>query len=215
MDFHCTVLVLDDESRGDPANVAGLDIRRLKVDVRDRAAVENAFSDMRPDVVIHLAAMHFIPDCNSDPAACLQINVIGTENVLAACRVGRVRRVLVTSSVAVYPISDEANREIDPADPYDVYGESKLVNELQARRFCLETGIDTVAVRLSNVYGPRETNPHVVPEIMSQLRAGASAVRLGNIDPMRDFIYTRDAAEGFAALTFNPLPAGFHIVNLG
>ena len=99
--------------------------------------------------------------------------------------------------------------------PYDVYGESKLTNEFQARRFQRETQIDTVAIRLSNVYGPRETNPHVIPEIMTQLIAGKRKIALGNIDPKRDFVYTSDVARGFVDLALQPLSGGFHVVNLG
>lgn len=212
---HVNLFVIDNESKGSRRNVAGLPLRCVKADIRDRDAIENAFAEIKPEVVIHLAAMHFIPDCNRDPSQCMQVNVVGTENVLSACRKSNVKRVVVTSSMAIYPIKDEANFEDDPAIPYDVYGESKLVNEFQARRFQRETGIDTIAVRLSNVYGPRETNPHVIPEIMEQLKSGNTNIELGNIEPMRDFIHTKDAAGGFVALALNPLKSGFHIVNLG
>jgi len=117
--------------------------------------------------------------------------------------------------MAVYPIRDIANLETDPVLPYDVYGESKLTNEMQAGRFHRETGIDTVAIRLSNVYGPRETSPHVIPEIMDQIAAGKNQIQLGNIDPRRDFIYTTDVARGFLYLALKDLPAGFHVVNMG
>lgn len=211
----CVVSVVDDGSRGRPEHVAGLDLRWVKQDIREAKGLAAVFLDLKPQIVVHLAAMHFIPDCNRDPSGCLATNVVGTENVLDASRQTKVRRVIVASSVAVYPIDEKHNREEDAADPCDVYGESKLANELQARRFWRETGTDTVAVRLSNVYGPRETNPHVIPEIMIQLRAGTRHPKLGNVEPMRDFIHTTDAARGFSALALEPLPRGCHTVNLG
>jgi UDP-glucose 4-epimerase len=209
------VIVLDNCSRGSLDNVEGLPVRFFDADVRDAKAVEDALGEARPRVVIHLAAMHFIPDCNADPAGCFHINVVGTENVLAACRKCKVERAVITSSLAVYPITDAPSREDDPAMPYDVYGESKLANEWQARRFQRETGIDTVVVRLSNVYGPRETSPHVIPEIMQQLAGGLTRLQLGNTAPRRDFIHSSDAARGFCSLALHPVPSGYHLVNLG
>ncbi len=178
--------------------------------------MQQAFEREKPEVVLHLAAMHFIPDCNRDPVQCLTTNVLGTEIILkAAARAGSVKKVVITSSQAVYPIKDSPNKEEDVPYPYDVYGESKLANEFQAMRFQRDTGIDTVAVRLANVYGPRETNPHVIPEIMDQLAAGKSRIALGNIEPERDFINTADVASAYIELALNPNTAGFHIVNLG
>jgi len=212
---HVSLSVIDNESKGCRVNVAGLPLKWVKADIQDRDVIENVFDEMKPEVVIHLAAMHFIPDCNRDPSQCMEVNVVGTENVLSACRKSYIKRVIVTSSMAVYPIKDEANFEDDPAMPYDVYGESKLANEFQAKRFQRETGIDTIVVRLTNVYGPRETNPHVIPEIMEQLVAGKTRMMLGNINPMRDFIHTTDSAIGFSALALKPIAPGFHVVNLG
>ena len=174
-----TVFVFDNLARGNVENLDGLNIQIEKGCITDAGAISTAICSFEPDIVIHLAAMHFIPDCNKDPSQCLNVNVVGTENVLAACRKSSVKRVLVTSSMAVYPVKDDANFEEDPAIPYDVYGESKLANEFQAKRFQRETGIDTTAVRLTNVYGPRETNPHVIPEIMEATQTSQYQYQVG------------------------------------
>jgi UDP-glucose 4-epimerase len=207
------VCVLDNESKGSCRNLEGVRVQVYRADIL-AGEVGAIVQSIQPSAVIHLAAMHFIPECNQDPARCLEVNVAGTEHVLAACRNARSTRVVLASSMAVYPISDEAHREIDPVRPTDVYGESKATNERQARRFHEETGITTVAVRLSNCYGPRETNAHVIPEIMKQLAAGASEVRLGNVDVCRDFLHVDDAARGLTALAVQPLEVAYHVVNL-
>jgi len=210
------LIVLDNQSKGTLENIKGVDFQYLPVDIADCKAVQLAFAEVRPEIVLHLAAMHFIPDCNRDPAQCLTTNIIGTENVLQACaQTNSVRKVIATSSQAVYPIKDSPNKEEDLPFPCDVYGESKLANEYQSIRFQRETGIDTIVVRLANVYGPRETNPHVIPEIMNQLAEGKQQILLGNIDPERDFINTADVASAYIALALHPNAAGFHIVNLG
>ena len=208
------VSILDNESKGQRKNIDGLPVAVHSADIRDRDQLGAILRATRPSLVIHLAAIHFLPECDGNPARCLEVNVVGTEHVLSACREVSPERVIVTSSMAVYPIKDTASVETDQPGPYDVYGESKLSNELQAGRFQRETGIDTIAVRLSNCYGPRETNPHVVPEIMEQIKSGAEEIRLGNIDARRDFIHVDDAAKGFAALALHTLPSGYHVVNL-
>ena len=209
------LIVLDNRSRGTPANLDGLQYADFNVDIRDYEKVNYVFQLTHPDIIIHLAAMHFIPDCNKNPASCLEINVVGTENILTSCRQHGVKRVVITSSMAVYPIKNTSNQESDQAVPFDVYGESKYLNELQAGRFQRETNIDTIAVRLSNVYGPRETNPHVIPEIMAQILSGKENINLGNIKPKRDFIYTDDVAQAYCTLATNQLLHGFYTVNLG
>jgi UDP-glucose 4-epimerase len=208
--------VIDNQSKGSLKNIQGVDCHFLPIDITDRTAVEQVIAKENPEIVIHLAAIHFIPDCNRDTVRCLATNIVGTENILQACaQKGSVKRVIITSSQAVYPIKDSPNKEEDVPYPYDVYGESKLANEFQAMRFQRDAQIDTIAVRLSNVYGPRETNPHVIPEIMTQLVDGKRQVSLGNIEPKRDFVHSTDVARAYAALALQPTLPGFHLVNLG
>jgi UDP-glucose 4-epimerase len=211
-----SLVIIDNQSKGTLKNIEGVDCHFLPVDVIDRAGVEKVVSSLKPEIVIHLAAIHFIPECNRDTVGCLTTNIVGTENLLLACaKTSSVKRVIITSSQAIYPIKDSSNKEDDVPFPYDVYGESKLANEFQAIRFQRETKIDTIVVRLSNVYGPRETNPHVIPEIMIQLADGKMQVSLGNVDPKRDFIHSTDVARAYIALALQPIPPGFHLVNLG
>lgn len=211
-----SLIVMDNQSKGSIENIKDIDCQHISIDITDQNAVHQAVTNLRPEILIHLAAVHFIPECNKDPVQCLATNVVGTENILQACaQTDSIKRVIITSSQAVYPIKDIPNKEDDAPYPYDVYGESKYANEFQAGRFQRQTGIDTIAVRLSNVYGPRETSPHVIPEIMTQLRKGQLDIKLGNISPKRDFIYTSDVARAFATLALSSIPPGFHVVNLG
>ena len=112
------LVVFDDESKGALEHIEGVDCDYAQVDITDWGAFQTAFANAQPEIVIHLAAMHFIPDCNRDPVQCLKINVIGTEHVLQACReIDSVRRVVITSSQAVYPIKDDPNKEEDQPFP--------------------------------------------------------------------------------------------------
>ncbi len=211
------VVVLDNlVTTGDRAPSLQRFARIERVDVTDRGACLAAIGRVRPAVVVHLAALHFIPECNRRPVDAVRINVLGTENVLAACALTPgVSKVIVTSSAAVYPVSDGFLGEKTDPQPTDIYGITKAVNERQARDFADATGISTVAVRLFNVFGPGETNPHVVPEIVNQLRAQQYQLKLGNVSPKRCYVYIDDVVDGFETLVDARLPEPFSILNLG
>ncbi|MEM1145227.1 MAG: NAD(P)-dependent oxidoreductase [Pseudomonadota bacterium] len=187
-----------------------------RVDVRDYGALLEVFMSFRPEVVLHLAAIHFIPECNKHPVLAADINITGTENVLRAAEEScSVKRVIVTSSAAVYPISNEALSDESSPDPTDIYGTTKAVNESQAKRFTERSGIASVSVRLFNVFGPGETSPHVIPEIIKQLGSGSNAIQLGNLDPKRSYIHVNDVAAAFSALVTARLPADSLCLNIG
>jgi UDP-glucose 4-epimerase len=80
-----------------------------EVDLTDAERVLDVVERARPDVVFHLAALHFIPYCNAHPARTLEVNVVGTQNLLEACRRHEPAQLVVASTVAVYPIREGAN----------------------------------------------------------------------------------------------------------
>lgn len=170
-------------------------------DITDAAAVNRIVATCTPEWVFHLAALHFIPYCNAHPAETLAVNVVGTQNVLEACRAHPPARVVVASTAAVYAPFDGANREDDPSGPIDIYGLSKVINELQLQLYSTQCPSSRcAAARLFNVFGPRETNPHVVPEVVRQVIEGHQALHLGNVKPKRDYVYVRDVAAALIAM---------------
>ncbi|HMN04865.1 MAG TPA: GDP-mannose 4,6-dehydratase [Flavobacteriales bacterium] len=209
------VHVLDDLSFGRRHLAAVPDDRFLQVDIRHRQAVREAVAALRPEVVLHLAAVHFIPYCNAHPAEAAEINIMGTINVLDACEAaGSVGQVFVASTAAVYPICDEAVAETHEPGPMDIYGVTKLATEKVAAEFQLRTGIPVVVGRFFNAFGPNETNPHLFPEIQRQVLAGRRTLKLGNLDPKRDFIHTSDMGRAVLSLLDARLP-GFEVFNIG
>jgi UDP-glucose 4-epimerase len=170
-----------------------------RVDICDFAAISKVFEEFDPEVVVHLAAIHYIPECNRDPQAAISVNVEGTVNLLRLC--GKGRRFVFASSGAVYrPDSKAHNEATSLIDPDDVYGHTKLHGEHFVRFFSTSMGFPAVIVRLFNVVGRGETNPHIVPEIFAQLLSGREKIQLGNITSKRDFIHIDDAASGFRAI---------------
>jgi len=206
------VYILDNGNRRAPQidDISAAQV--VDVDITNSKMVEEAFRKINPQCVIHLAAIHYIPECNADPCRTIAVNVDGTQAILSAAAATSVERVILASSGAVYADSNDPLAEDMLVKPVDIYGCSKLMTEQLAELFHAQTGITTVTFRLFNVFGPRETNPHIIPEIINQLRKG-NTLELGTIDTRRDFIFTEDVATGLIKFSTKPLK-GHHIVNL-
>lgn len=215
---HHLVTVLDNLRYG-PARFTEAELRRMEllpVDIRDREALRRVIGEREPEVIVHLAAIHYIPECQADPGAAVETNVTGTVNLLQTAPAGA--RFVFASSAAVYQNSLEPlSEDRSPLGPGDIYGHTKLHGEHYLRYFAAANGLAAVAVRLFNVVGRGETSPHVLPEIVAQLKAGRRRLELGNLEARRDFIHVDDAAEGFrlAALATNLEPGEERTVNLG
>jgi UDP-glucose 4-epimerase len=189
------------------------EVRLVEGDVRDAARVRDTVADVKPDWLIHLAAMHFIPDCLARPRETMDVNIEGTRHVLDACRQASVGHVMFASSAAVYaPTGLPCVEDVTPLQPMEVYGESKLAGEGLVGAFHGETGIPVTILRLFNAIGRRETNPHLVPEIFEALRT-SDVITLGNLTPRRDYIDSRDVAD--AILSVAHAPGGSRVFNVG
>jgi UDP-glucose 4-epimerase len=186
------------------------------IDLRDSDACEDVINRFRPDAVIHLAAIHFIPECELDPSLAVSTNVQATVNLARCCPPGA--RFVLASSGAVYsPKVGPHDETFDETTPSDVYGYTKLHAEQLLTYFAIKRGFEAVLIRLFNVIGPGETNPHLLPEIIHQLQSGSEPIRLGNTHPKRDYVFVDDVAAGFAAAATGTFPAGEQVVtaNLG
>lgn len=191
-------------------------VELLTLDLRDRAGTHAAIERFQPEAIIHLAAIHFIPECEQKPDEAVSINVEATVNLLSACPADC--RFVFASTAAVYAPSDTPHHEVNSAiGPMDVYGYTKLWGEDMVRYYAAKRGFEASIVRLFNVVGPGETNPHLLPEIIKQLKQGARTLKLGNTSPKRDYIHVADAAAGFIAAGTRPLPEGTRLAtaNLG
>lgn len=195
------VSILDNLSFGRRELAPVPDAQFFNADIRNRETVQNIMAETRPQWVLHLAAIHFIPYCNSHPIEAADININGTIHVLdAASCIPNVEQVFVASTAAVYPISSTALPEEHPTGPLDIYGTTKLATERITQAFHGRTGIPSIIGRFFNAFGPNETNPHLIPEIQRQVLAGARTLQLGNLEPKRDFIHTEDMGRAMDAL---------------
>jgi UDP-glucose 4-epimerase len=192
--------VLDNLASGQH-RLQGLDLARVRLhrlDLRDSDAIAGLMRDLSPARIFHLAAVHYIPACEAAPGDAIGINIAGTVNLLHSA-VNR-PKFIFASTAAVYGPSDMPHLESGGIAPVDIYGLTKLQAERYIQYFHELGRIDAVMVRLFNVVGPGETNPHLVPAIIRQISRGEHTVKLGNLFPKRDYIHVGDAAEGFARL---------------
>ncbi|MFB3888893.1 MAG: GDP-mannose 4,6-dehydratase [Candidatus Bathyarchaeia archaeon] len=170
--------------------------------------------DYKADYVFHLAAEPYIPRCYDHPEKFIDVNIRGTMNVLAACKVADVKRVACFSSSEVYGTAKYVPMDEDhPTLPLSTYAVSKLA----ADRICFvlhkEQKIPVVIIRPFNCYGPRETQPYIIPEIISQLNRG-NVLRLGNLNARRDFTYVDDTAKAAVDIMLSDIPNG-EVINIG
>ena len=178
-------------------------------DILDGAALEATLR--RSDAVCHLAARVAVRSSFEFVVDDATTNVAGTASVLqAARRAETVRRVVSTSSMAVYAegkrgvaISEEY--ETNPTSPYGV---SKLAAERLTHLVCREAGLESVVLRLFNTYGPgQRLSPYVgvATIFMDALRRGEPPVIFGDGEQSRDFVHVSDVAAGFAAALVAPV----------
>lgn len=173
----------------------------LEGDLCDSGWVHDVVAQRAPALVVHLAAHHFIPFCVANPAATLRVNVLGTQHLLdAVAAISSCRRFILASTADVYAPSERPHAESDPLAAGNVYGASKrLSEELVAFAAKQCPTIRFLVARFFNIYGPGETNPHLIPDILAALSAG-DILRLGNLDPRRDYIYVEDVVEALIRL---------------
>ena len=195
------VRVLDNFATGRRSNVltVGDDAELIEGDIQSYERVNKAVAGC--EVVLHQAALPSVPRSVQDPLTSNATNVIGTLNLLLAARDHGVRRVVVASSSSVYGsgTSTEARREDQAATPISPYATAKLAGEGYARSFYEVYGLETVALRYFNVFGPRQdpTSQYAaaVPNFITALMTDQSPVIFGDGEQSRDFTYVANVVQ--------------------
>lgn len=222
------VVVLDDLSTGRRDNLlsaleAGAELRTG--DIADAGFVTEAIAGFDPDQVFHLAAQADVRKAVADPLFDARVNVLGTVNVLEAARAAGNAPVVFTSTGGViYGEGDGADlpfSESSPPAPETAYGASKLAGEIYLDLYRRLHGLNGLALRLGNVYGPRQ-DPHgeagVVAIFAGRLLAGETPTVFGDGRQTRDYVFVADVVRallaGAAALAVDP-PPPIGAVNVG
>ncbi len=196
------VVVYDNFSRGRLENLAeSLVDARVSVvegDIRDRGHLAKVMRGV--DVVFHEAALR-ITQCAEEPRLALEVLVDGTYNMLEAAVDAGVRKVVAASSASIYGLADQfpTPEEHHPYNNRTLYGAAKAFDELLLRSFSEMYGLDYVALRYFNVYGPRMDIYGVYTEVlirwMERIAAGEAPLIYGDGTQTMDFVYVEDVAR--------------------
>lgn len=195
------VIVYDNMMIGDERNLDEIknEIEIIKGDIRDES-FKGALAKNNVEFVFNLAAEPYIPFCYERPAQFFSINANGAMNVILACREVGVKRVMQYSTSEVYGSAQYVPMdENHPTNPMSTYAVSKLAADRLCFTLHREQNAPIITLRQFNCFGPRETQPYVIPEIITQL-SKSRKISLGNIKAERDFTYVVDAAEAAAEL---------------
>ena len=191
----------------DVGSPAGGTSSHLPLDVRDPDSIADVLSETRPEAILHLGGIAFVPLGWTQPQRIFQVNTVGTLNLLDAVRPHRPSaRVLVVTSAEVYgshpapaPLAEDA-----PYRPDNIYGVAKAAADQSALLYAAHHALDVMVARPSNHIGPGQSRDFVSSAFAAQLAAiarGADPVlRVGNLDQRRDFTDVRDVARAYALL---------------
>jgi UDP-N-acetylglucosamine/UDP-N-acetyl-alpha-D-glucosaminouronate 4-epimerase len=214
------VSVIDDSTTGQIRNVVqhekNIRLKLFKGSILDRARISELVSNA--DVVVHLAAITSVIRSMKEPEIVHEVNLSGTLNVLESCVEHSIEKLVFISSAAVYgnrffpPFKEEL-----PPHPQSLYGATKAAGEAYCEAFHETHQLDTVVIRLMNVYGPRRSpGPYagVMMNFGEAIMKQHPMTIYGDGEQTRDFTYATDATEGIKLAVEHPRVAG-EIINIG
>ena len=174
----------------------GDNLQIISGDIRDPFFVNDIVQEC--NAVLHLAALIAIPHSYVSPSSYLETNVMGTLNVLNACKIRGDLKVVCTSSSEIYGSAQYVPiDELHPINAQSPYAASKIGADQLALSYIKSFDLPISIVRPFNTYGPRQSNRAVIPSIICQIVSGAKEIYLGDVTPTRDFSYVTDTVNGF------------------
>jgi nucleoside-diphosphate-sugar epimerase len=206
------VVVLDSLLRGNKLEKDTFEkIEFIKGDVRDIELVVKASKGC--DLIFHFAAVLGVDIVADNPVETMDVEVIGTRNVVHAAEVNNIKKIMYASTSGIYGHSaiESALTEEVLVDPRTSYAMAKRYNEIYLASHFEEKGLNVVSLRFFNVYGWNQDNRMVIPLFFEQARAGKNITVFGTGKQTRDFTYIDDTVE--ACVRLMDL-TGCHIINI-
>ncbi|HQF43237.1 MAG TPA: SDR family oxidoreductase [Ignavibacteriaceae bacterium] len=212
-----SVRVLDNFATGKRENLKEFnnDVELIEGDIRSFHIVQQAVKGI--DVILHQAALPSVPRSIKDPITSNEVNVVGTLNILEAAKDAGVKRVVYASSSSVYGDNPELPKhEAMMPNPLSPYAVSKLAGEKYCSVYSRLYGIETVALRYFNVFGPRQ-DPNsqysaVIPLFINAMMKDKSPTIFGDGTQSRDFTYVANVVEGNILAATKEIESG-HAMN--
>lgn len=168
-----------------------LSIHRL--DVTDVKAIGSLFKGQ--DMVFHLAAVVGVEETQDEPVNLLNVEVVGTSNVIAFAAQNKVKRFIFASSSEVYGDSIKPMVEEGPFNPKSTYALTKLIGEHFCMAYYKKFGLEYTALRYFNSYGPRQDDRFVLSRFVNRALAGRDIIIYGDGKQTRDFTYVEDSVH--------------------
>jgi UDP-glucose 4-epimerase len=192
------VVIIDDLSTGKPENLAGINATLIEGSILDLDLLQSAFQGVK--CVFHQAAIASVQKSVQDPIGTSRVGIDGTLNVLVAARDAGVKKVVYASSAAVYGDSPQLPKKEDMCpQPQSPYAVSKIAGEHFCRTFQELYGLETVALRYFNVFGPGQdpTSEYsgVISKFISAMANGLQPTIYGDGEQTRDFVYVKDVVR--------------------
>lgn len=213
VEMNMEVVVYDNLLRGNKLDKSTMEkITFIKGDVRDRDKV--ILSSSGCDVIFHLAAVLGVDIVADNPVETMEVETMGMHNVAEACLVNGIKKVLYASTSGIYGHNaiEQAVTEDIVVDPRTSYAMAKRYNEIYLGALHEEKGLDTIALRFFNVYGPKQDNRMVIPRFIEQAKAGDPITVFGSGKQTRDFTWIDDTVQ--ACVSLMEKVSGYHIVNI-
>jgi NAD dependent epimerase/dehydratase len=175
------------------------DLEIITGDIRDPHFCKKITKNI--DIVFHLAALIAIPYSYIAPATYVETNIKGTLNICQASLENNVTHIIHTSTSEVYGTAQYVPiDEKHPKQPQSPYSASKIGADRLAESFYRSFDLPVSIVRPFNTFGPRQSARAIIPTIITQLLAGYSKIKLGDLTPTRDLLYVKDTVRGFVEI---------------
>lgn len=205
------VRIFDNFSSGKRENLKGLDVEIIEGDLRNDDDVNKAVKGV--DIIFHEAAFVSVPESMEKPQECFDINVTGTSKLFESARRSGVKRVVVASSAAVYGDSEAYPLSEDtPLKQLSPYAVSKRIDEMYAELFTNQFGLEVVALRYFNVYGPRQRPDSMyaaaVPIFIRRMLDNQPITVFGDGKQTRDLVNVKDVVQANLLAAEHPKAPG-------
>ena len=212
------VIIYDDLSNSSESDILPLmekGAKFVKGDILDYPTLQK--SSKNCDMIIHLAAKSGVADSILNPEITMDVNVNGTENVMRCCVLSKIKKIIFASSASVYADSEESINENSKTKPQSPYGKSKLEAEKIIKKYSAELEIDSIILRMFNVYGKGQNVKYagVISKFVSCILVDMPIQINGDGEQTRDFVSISDVIDAFDCAIKNIKGKRGNVYNIG
>ena len=198
----CNITIIDIADRNFFGSTLRLDenISIYITSILNTQKLETIFATAQPNIVIHLAGLHFVPWCNTNPNKTFDVNTYATIMLYELAEKFKVDQFIFASSAAIYGNKKEPCEENFTPSPINIYGKSKYLAEQALFSF---KKVPYTILRFFNIYGPYSLVNHIIPTIINQLLQHPKRIYLESLNTVRDYIHISDVVSSILSVVLN------------